>query len=145
MNTWQFADASPFMAAAVGGVLIGLSAVLLMWFLGRIAGISGIAAGLMSHAGKGNRGWRVAFIVGLVVAGFLLRPLASTTPPPATPSLMLVLGGLLVGFGSVLGSGCTSGHGVCGLGRRSLRSLAATFTFMGAAMVTVFVLRHVMT
>jgi uncharacterized protein len=144
MSAWQFTDASPFVAATVGGVLIGASAVLLMWFLGRIAGISGIAAGLMSHAGKGNRGWRVAFIVGLIAAGFLLRPMASTTPLPATSSMMLVLGGLLVGFGSVLGSGCTSGHGVCGLGRRSLRSLVATGTFMAAAMATVFVLRHVL-
>ncbi len=141
---WHFADQAPFLAAAGGGVLIGLSAVLLMWFFGRIAGISGIASGLMSPAGRGNFGWRIAFIGGLVAAGFLLKPFASTTALPITSPVMLAVAGLLVGFGSVLGSGCTSGHGVCGLGRRSVRSLAATCVFMGAAFVTVFLLRHVL-
>jgi uncharacterized protein len=113
-----------------------------MWLIGRIAGVSGIAAGIMSSAGKDNRGWRIAFIAGLIFAGFLLKPFASTTPLPSISPLMLPAAGLLVGFGSVLGSGCTSGHGVCGLGRRSVRSLVATLTFMGAAFATVFLLRH---
>jgi uncharacterized protein len=138
-----FVDSMPYVAASIGGLLIGLSAVLLMWFLGRIAGISGIAVGLMSAAGAGNRGWRVAFILGLIGAGFLLQPFASATPVAAVSPIMLMLAGLLVGFGSVLGSGCTSGHGVCGLGRRSVRSLVATMVFMGAAIVTVFIMRHV--
>jgi uncharacterized protein len=139
----NFADSNPFISAAVGGILIGLSAFLMMWLIGRIAGVSGIAAGIMSSAGKDNRGWRVAFVAGLILAGFALKPLASTTTLPSISSIMLLAAGLLVGFGSVLGSGCTSGHGVCGLGRRSVRSLVATLTFMGAAFATVFLLRHV--
>jgi uncharacterized protein len=139
----NFADTNPFIAAAVGGILIGLSAFLMMWLIGRIAGVSGIAAGLMNSASKDNRGWRIAFVAGLILAGFLLKPLASTTALPSISPIMLLAAGLLVGFGSVLGSGCTSGHGVCGLGRRSVRSLVATLTFMGAAFATVFLLRHV--
>ena len=136
-------DSSPFFAATIGGILIGLSAVLLMGLLGRIAGVSGIAAGLMSPQGSNNRDWRMAFILGLVIAGFLFKPLASTTPLPLTSPPLLLVAGLLVGFGSVFGSGCTSGHGVCGLGRRSIRSLMATLVFMSAAFATVFLLRHV--
>ena len=139
----NFADTNPFIAAAVGGILIGLSAFLMMWLLGRIAGVSGIAVGVMSSAGKDNRGWRIAFVAGLILAGFALKPFASTTTLPTISPFKLVAAGLLVGFGSVLGSGCTSGHGVCGLGRRSVRSLVATLTFMGAAFLTVFLLRHV--
>jgi uncharacterized membrane protein YedE/YeeE len=141
----NFTDANPFIAAAVGGVLIGLSAFLMMWLIGRIAGVSGIAAGIMSSAGKDNRSWRFAFVAGLVLAGFALQSFASATTHQSISPLMLLAAGLLVGFGSVLGSGCTSGHGVCGLGRRSVRSLVATLTFMGAAFVTVFLLRHIFT
>ena len=136
-------DNSPFLAATIGGILIGLSAVLLMGLLGRIAGVSGIAAGLMPPQGSNNRGWRMAFILGLVIAGFLFKPLASTTPLPLTLPPLLLVAGLLVGFGSVFGGGCTSGHGVCGLGRRSMRSLTATLVFMSTAFATVFLLRHV--
>jgi len=139
----NFADANPFIAAAIGGILIGLSAFLMMGLIGRISGVSGIAAGLMSRAGSNNRSWRVAFLAGLVLAGFALKPFASTTTLPSISPFMLLAAGFLVGFGSVLGSGCTSGHGVCGLGRRSVRSLVATLTFMGAAVATVFLLRHV--
>ncbi|HEX9390522.1 MAG TPA: YeeE/YedE thiosulfate transporter family protein [Usitatibacteraceae bacterium] len=139
----NFGDTSPWLAAAAGGVLIGAAAVLLMYLLGRIAGISGIAAGLLSRTAQGDRGWRLAFLLGLVAAGFLLKPLASATAAPAASLLLLVAAGLLVGFGSVLGSGCTSGHGVCGLGRRSLRSLVATVVFMLAGLITVFIARHV--
>lgn len=143
MTSLHFSDNMPFVAATIGGVMIGLSAVLLMWFLGRIAGISGVASGLMSAAGRGNRDWRIAFIAGLLATGFLLKPFASTATLPATAPAMLIIAGLLVGFGSVFGGGCTSGHGVCGLGRRSVRSLVATGVFMGTGIVTVFVLRHV--
>jgi uncharacterized protein len=136
-------DNAPFIAAAIGGIMIGFSAFLMMWMIGRIAGVSGIAAGLISGAGKNNRGWRIAFVAGLIIAGFALQPFASTTVIPVMSPVILLTAGLLVGFGSVLGSGCTSGHGVCGLGRRSIRSLAATLTFMGAAFITVFLLRHV--
>jgi uncharacterized protein len=139
----HFSDSAPFIAATVGGIMIGLSAFLMMWLIGRIAGVSGIAAGIMSSAGKDNRGWRIAFVAGLILAGFLLKPFSSTTMLPSVSPAMLVAAGLLVGFGSVIGSGCTSGHGVCGLGRRSIRSLVATLTFMGAAFITVFLLRHV--
>jgi uncharacterized protein len=138
----NFADTNPFIAAAAGGILIGLSAFLMMWFIGRIAGVSGIAAGIMSSTGKDSRGWRIAFVAGLILAGFALKPFASTSTLPSISPIMLLTAGLLVGFGSVLGSGCTSGHGVCGLGRRSIRSLVATLTFMGAAFTTVFLLRH---
>jgi uncharacterized protein len=138
----NFADTNPFIAAAAGGILIGLSAFLMMWLIGRIAGVSGIAAGIMSSTGKDSRGWRIAFVAGLILAGFALKPFASTSTLPSISPIMLLTAGLLVGFGSVLGSGCTSGHGVCGLGRRSIRSLVATLTFMGAAFTTVFLLRH---
>ena len=141
----NFVDGSPLLAAAAGGVLIGASAVLLMYALGRIAGISGIVAGLLSRAAGGDRAWRLAFLLGLIAAGLLLKPFASTTAiPPASP-LLLAAAGLLVGVGSVLGGGCTSGHGVCGLGRRSLRSLAATTVFMSTGFITVFVARHLLT
>ncbi len=139
----NFADTQPFIAAAAGGILIGSSAFLMMWLIGRITGVSGIAAGLMSSGSDNSRGWRIAFVVGLVFAGFAMQPFASATTIQSISPLMLLAAGLLVGFGSVLGSGCTSGHGVCGLGRRSIRSLVATLTFMGAAFITVFFLRHV--
>jgi uncharacterized membrane protein YedE/YeeE len=133
---------TPF-SALTGGVLIGLASVALVFALGRIAGISGIVAGLLRPK-AGDIGWRVAF-----VAGVLAAPLAYSlwAPMPALridASLpVLVVAGLLVGFGTRMGSGCTSGHGVCGLSRGSLRSLVATLAFMGAGFLTVFVVRHV--
>ena len=140
----NFVDTSPLLAASAGGVLIGASAVLLMYAIGRIAGISGIVAGLLSRAAADDRAWRLAFVAGLIGTGFFLQPIASAAPvPPASPLLLLVAG-LLVGFGSVLGGGCTSGHGVCGLGRRSLRSLVATVAFMLTGFITVFLVRHVL-
>ncbi len=139
----NFKDAFPWLAAVIGGALIGVSAVLLMALLGRIAGISGIASGLLAKAANDDRGWRITFLLGLIAAGFLFRSIGSTTEMPATSPLLLLVAGLLVGFGSVLGGGCTSGHGVCGLGRRSMRSLVATVTFMAAGFITVFIVRHV--
>ena len=140
----SFVDTSPLLAATAGGVLIGASAVLLMYAIGRIAGISGIVAGLLSRVAADDRAWRLAFVAGLIGAGFFLQPISSAEPvPPASP-LLLLAAGLLVGFGSVLGGGCTSGHGVCGLGRRSLRSLVATVVFMLTGFITVFLVRHVL-
>ncbi len=134
----------PWMLSTLGGVLIGLSAVMLMGTLGRIAGISGIASGLLT--GASDRGWRVAFVVGLVAAPFLLQWLqgdAGIGAPQVGWPLMAVAG-LLVGFGTRLGSGCTSGHGVCGMARLSPRSLLATVVFVMFGVVTVFVMRHVL-
>ena len=133
----------PFLQAAVGGVLIGLASWLLLASLGRVAGISGIAAGALVQplgAPAGERLWRWAFVAGLVVAGGVAAALLNTPTIATRPWPLLVVAGLLVGFGTVLGSGCTSGHGVCGLGRRSVRSLVATLCFMSAGAVTVWVM-----
>ena len=124
--------------AALGGILIGLASWLLLASLGRVAGISGIVAGVLSPQ-AGERIWRWAFLVGLVGVGTVLT--WGTPAAPSPPWGVLALAGLLVGVGTVLGSGCTSGHGVCGLGRRSLRSLVATLVFMGCGFATVFVAR----
>lgn len=127
-----------------GGVLIGLSATLLLWLNGRIAGISGIVNGLTS-APASDRGWRLAFLVGLLLAGGLALHAFSSMPPRENfPRMVLIVAGLLVGIGTGIGNGCTSGHGVCGLGRLSLRSLIAVLVFMATAMLTVFVVRHVL-
>ena len=133
----------PFLQAAVGGVLIGLASWLLLASLGRVAGISGIAAGALVQplgAPAGERLWRWAVVAGLVVAGGVAAALLNTPTIATRPWPLLVVAGLLVGFGTVLGSGCTSGHGVCGLGRRSVRSLVATLCFMSAGAVTVWVM-----
>ena len=130
-------------SALVGGAMIGLGSVVLMLFNGRVAGIAGIVAGLFGAQGP-EIGWRLAFVAGLIV-GSLLVPLAGGMIPDVAidASLpMVVAAGLLVGFGTRLGNGCTSGHGVCGLARLSLRSLAATLTFMAAGAAAVFVLRR---
>lgn len=130
--------------ALTGGMLIGLAASLLLVLNGRIAGISGILGGVLS--GRWNdAGWRVAFLGGLVL-GTALH--AWTVEPTAVsmvvPLPWLAAGGVLVGFGTRLGSGCTSGHGVCGIGRLSRRSFAATITFLTSGALTVFVVRHVL-
>ncbi|MEZ5891693.1 MAG: YeeE/YedE family protein [Parvularculaceae bacterium] len=129
-------------SAAIGGFLIGLSAVLFMALNGRVAGISGIVAGVLTPA-RGDWSWRAAFIAGLFVAPFAVWA-AAGKPDVAFPHplWMTVLGGFLVGFGSRLGGGCTSGHGVCGMARLSKRSIAATLTFMAMAIATVFVVNH---
>ncbi len=126
--------------ALLGGVLIGLASWLLLAALGRVAGISGIAAAALSPQGdeRGSLGaWRKMFLLGLIAGGaaafaLLAPPVVATRPLP-----LLIAAGLLVGVGTVVGAGCTSGHGVCGLGRRSARSLVATLSFMGAGVVTV--------
>ena len=129
-------------SALAGGLLIGLAATLFVLLNGRIAGISSIVGGLLRPV-RGDIGWRLAFIAGLIGAP-MLYAMAAALPTPRIDAgtTVLVLAGVLVGVGTRYGSGCTSGHGVCGLSRLSLRSLAATLAFMGAGFVTVFVLRH---
>lgn len=131
-------------SALTGGLLIGMAAAMLLLGNGRIAGISGIVGGLLRPA-PGELGWRVAFILGLVLAPLMFSLVA---PLPAAQvdadTLTLIVAGLLVGVGTRYGAGCTSGHGVCGLSRGSLRSLVATAAFMLAGFVTVFVVRHLL-
>jgi uncharacterized membrane protein YedE/YeeE len=131
-------------ASTVGGALIGLSAVLLMSLTGRIAGVSGIAARLSPPYEDNEFAARLAFLAGLVAAPVVLLVATGTLPAQtiqASPAI-LTLAGFLVGFGSVWGNGCTSGHGVCGLSRLSIRSLVATTIFMASGIATVFVARH---
>ena len=137
-NEWMF--------SLLGGAAIGTSAVFLMAMLGRIAGISGIASDLLSRAPAGGRGWRLAFVVGLI-GGPLLVALALGDDGIGLPVVSwpwMALAGLLVGFGTRLGGGCTSGHGVCGLSRLSPRSVVATVAFMLVGVAVVFVIRHVL-
>ena len=132
------------LAALAGGALIGLAAVAMMALVGKIAGISGVLSGLLPPREPGTGAGRLAFVLGLIAAP-LLTLLATSHRPSltieASPDLLLVAG-LLVGFGSVWGGGCTSGHGVCGLSRLSWRSIIATGVFMAAGMATVFVARR---
>lgn len=134
-----------WIAALVGGILIGLASLSLMAFHGRIAGISGITGALLDRTAGGESGWRIAFLAGLVGSGVILSQSAPALYPTELPRSLplLVVAGLLVGFGTRLGSGCTSGHGVCGLSRLSARSMAATGVFMAAGMVTVAVYRMI--
>jgi len=131
-------------ASALGGALIGLSAALLMAFNGRIAGVSGIAARLFPPYEDREFAGRLAFVAGLVAAPLLVRLATGSLPSQSivAGAPVLVVAGLLVGFGSVWGNGCTSGHGVCGISRFSMRSLVATAIFMATAIVTVFLVRH---
>ncbi|CAM0997170.1 YeeE/YedE family protein [Rhodanobacter sp. Root179] len=133
----------PYLLSVLGGVLIGVAAVLLMAALGRVAGISGIAGSLIRR-GVGDRGWRIAFVAGLVIAPWLLWLIRgdSGIGAPQTGLPWMLLAGLLVGFGTGIGSGCTSGHGVCGIARLSPRSLLATAVFMVFGIATVYVVRH---
>lgn len=130
-------------SALIGGVLIGLAAAMLILLNGRIAGISGVLGGLLMKSVSGDVAWRVAFVLGLVGSP-LVHGLVTAWPVPQIDAgyPALIVAGLLVGVGTRYGSGCTSGHGVCGLSRWSPRSLVATVTFMAAGFLTVFVLRH---
>lgn len=135
---------APFdpVSAAIGGALIGLAATLLMLLTGRIAGISGIFGDLIDLAG-GDRVWRLAFVFGLIAAPLALAAAGHSLRAPAMPGFLVVaIAGLLVGFGTRLGNGCTSGHGICGIARLSPRSIVATATFMATAMLVVAVMRH---
>ena len=131
--------------ALLGALLIGAASAWLLLADGRIAGVSGIRGGVLRPT-PGDWGWRLAFVLGLP-AGFLLHGWLVGAPAPVrieAPALQLVAAGLLVGFGTRLGSGCTSGHGVCGLARGSPRSIAATATFMALGFATVFAVRHLL-
>ena len=137
---------SPFTpgTALLGSIIIGIAAALLLLLNGRIAGVSGVLGGLL-HPLKGEVSWRLAFVLGLIVS-----PIVYTLFTPLPPSRvgadvnMLIAAGLLVGLGTRYAAGCTSGHGVCGLSRFSLRSLVATLVFMAAGFITVYVTRHVL-
>lgn len=131
-----------------GGLLIGLSATLLLLFSGRIAGISGMVKGALGF--RAAELWRWLFLLGVVAGGWLYEHglpkvwAIAPTPRPEAPVWVMLLGGALVGFGTSMGNGCTSGHGVCGLGRLSGRSLVAVLTFMATAIATVFITRHLL-
>jgi uncharacterized protein len=131
-------------SALLGGLLIGSAAALLWLANGRIAGISGIVGNLPS-ARAGDIGWRIAFLAGLIVAPLVYAALTGVPAmPPDAAVPVIIAGGLLVGFGTRLGGGCTSGHGVCGVARLSPRSLVATGVFMAAGFITVFVVRQML-
>ncbi|MBV1871596.1 MAG: YeeE/YedE family protein [Gammaproteobacteria bacterium] len=133
------------MPALLGGGLIGLAASMLLLFNGRILGVSGILSEALDFKGAGNKLWIWLFLLGLLAGPRLSDAFLGTSEPVFEERTLLVtiLAGLLVGFGTTIGSGCTSGHGVCGIGRLSQRSIVSVCVFMGTAMVTVFVFRHV--
>ncbi len=139
------AEAFTPLASTAGGMLIGAASALLLLGKGRVAGISGIVGGLFRPTSD-DVAWRVTFVAGLLTSGLLLAQVngalfaSSVQRSPTT----LAVAGLLVGFGTRMGQGCTSGHGVCGISRFSARSLAATLTFMAAGFVTVFITRHIL-
>jgi uncharacterized protein len=140
----QLLSSLPWAAPLAGGILIGLASWLLLASLGKVAGISGIATSALSLEQSDNA-WRWAFLAGLIAGGALFAawlPVSLVPPVIAQrPWPVLIIAGLLVGVGTVLGSGCTSGHGVCGLGRRSLRSLVATCVFMSLGMLVVYAMK----
>jgi uncharacterized membrane protein YedE/YeeE len=143
MNFLQTFYSSP-VAPLAGGVIIGLAAAMLWLLHGRVAGISGIAGGLFD-APSGDRRWRLSFVLGLVSGGFVLSLALPSAFGVSPVSLgVAVLAGALVGLGTTLANGCTSGHGVCGVARLSKRSLVATMSFMGAGMLAVYALRKLM-
>jgi len=132
-------------ASLLGGMLIGIAALILLAFNGHIAGVTGVARGVLTPK-QNDTLWRVVFLLGLIVGPFVFQAVSgetiASTITSSTP--VLVIGGLLVGFGTSMGNGCTSGHGICGLGRVSKRSMAATGAFMATAIVTVYMMRHVL-
>lgn len=137
-------DFTPWSSLA-GGALIGVAAVLLLSLDGRIAGVSGIAGALVERSSSGDRLWRLLFLAGLALGAAAAAALGAPSAPPREGhgALPLVVAGLLTGYGTSLGGGCTSGHGVCGLALFSRRSFVAVIVFMAVAIGTVFVLRHV--
>lgn len=135
---------TPYLSLA-GGVLIGISASILMYLNGRIAGISGIVAGVFNAASIAEKAWRLAFVIGLVIGGAIYMHFFPITiaPRELMSTKLLIVGGLVIGFGTAMGSGCTSGHGICGVSRFSLRSLVATATFLLSGIVTVYVFKQI--
>ncbi|GAC13822.1 YeeE/YedE family protein [Aliiglaciecola lipolytica] len=131
-----------YIQALVGGMVLGLGAALLMFTLGKIAGISGITFSAITSYSSTNL-WRWAFLVGLIIAPIITAQFGYKLPTEAATGIpLLIIAGLLVGIGTKVGSGCTSGHGICGIGRFSKRSIIATITFMFTAFVTVFITHH---
>lgn len=140
MNLMQFA------APLAGGLLIGLAAILMLVANGRVLGVSGIFNGIFLNNTPGDRGWRLAFLIGMLMAGLAMSfalP-GSIAPTPLRSLGATAVAGLIVGVGTQLGSGCTSGHGVCGIGRGSKRSIVATITFMATGILTVTLIRHLL-
>jgi uncharacterized membrane protein YedE/YeeE len=130
--------------ALLGGLLIGSAATLLLWLNGRIAGVTGMVTGLLVKP-SASQAWRLLFLLGLVIGSAAYAVWGAATPVRhGFPVWLLVVAGLLTGFGTAQANGCTSGHGVCGLARFSLRSLVATLTFLGVAILSTYVLRHVL-
>ncbi len=129
-----------------GGALIGLAAVALMAVHGRIAGINGIFSGFLSTRLNQDWAWRAAFLGGMVASPLIVLGITGQFPQISVPSspVLLAVGGFLTGVGTTYGSGCTSGHGVCGISRLSARSIVATMTFMATAILTVFIIRHIL-
>lgn len=126
-------------AALLGGMLLGLSAALLMLFSGKVAGISGIVAGAINPK-KNESSWKVAFVIGMISSAFVIQPFGFSLPDVAEQNIFLVIAaGLCVGFGTRLGNGCTSGHGIVGVGRFSRRSIIATVIFVASAIMVVFI------
>lgn len=135
-----------WITALLGGILIGISSTIMLATVGRITGISGFVHRLVTPT-VGDRGWRWIFLVGMIGGGAIYEYAFTSTPTPNfnfAPAAMIV-GGLIVGFGTRMGGGCTSGHGVCGLGRLSVRSLVAVITFLATGVATVYVVRHLFT
>ncbi|MBL4743337.1 MAG: YeeE/YedE family protein [Cycloclasticus sp.] len=130
---------TPYSALA-GGILIGISASILMYLNGRVAGISGIVSGIFNNPSRQEKLWRLAFVVGLVGGAFVYAYFFPVVVAPREymTTALLVVGGLIVGVGTAMGGGCTSGHGVCGISRFSLRSITATMTFLASGIVTVY-------
>jgi len=131
------------LSAMAGGALIGISVTLLLLFNGRIGGVSGIMSGVFL-APKNDRIWRLMFIAGLILGAFIFNLLLPdfNIPRQNYPLFLLGLGGFLIGFGTRMGGGCTSGHGICGIANLSIRSVIATLTFMTTGMITVYIIRH---
>ena len=132
------------LSALLGGALIGLSITLLLLFNGRIAGISGIMNGLFQSP-KSEAIWRLTFLIGLVIGTLIFQSFSSEPllPVQTSPLWLIAIGGFLVGIGTRLGSGCTSGHGICGIASLSKRSIFATLTFMSSGMITVYFIKHI--
>ncbi|MCF4175367.1 MULTISPECIES: YeeE/YedE family protein [Vibrio] len=131
-------------ASLFGGMLLGLSAILLLHFNGKIAGISGIV-GRLFEPKTIDKNWRLLFVIGMIAGGVLsAKVLNAPIAEMVVPDYLIVIAGLLVGIGTKIGNGCTSGHGICGMGRLSKRSIVATMTFMGSAMITAYVMLHVL-
>ena len=134
----------PFVLALIGGGLVGLAAVMMMGLKGRVAGVSGILSSAFTD-NSGDRLWRILFVLGIAIGGAIPALLSDNFMPPVpeTSTLLVIIGGLGVGIGTGLSSGCTSGHGICGISHLSPRSMVATGTFMAAGFISVYLLKHV--